>query len=319
MPKLHKPRSGSLQFWPRKKAKKLLPRIKWNSISKGNNLKGFIGYKVGMKTAYVKDNTPNSMTKNQRINIPVTIIECPALKILSIRFYKDGKTIHEVLNENLDKELKKRLKLPKQTNIKKTLEEIEKKQNFDDIKIITYTQVKKTSVKKTPDISEIGLAGSLSEKLDFVKNNLNKEISIRNVFSKGLVDVRGVTKGKGFQGPTKRFGLTLRAHKSEKGVRGPGSIGPWHPARIDFRIPRAGQMGFFTRANYNLNVLDINNINEKDINPKQGFKRYGKIKTDYIIVRGSILGPTKRQLLITTSLRPSKIQNKKDYEIIDIR
>ena len=39
------------------------------------------------------------------------------------------------------------------------------------------------------------------------------------MFEEGIVDVRGLTKGKGTQGPVKRLGLTLRFHKTEKGQR----------------------------------------------------------------------------------------------------
>jgi len=42
-----------------------------------------------------------------------------------------------------------------------------------------------------------------------------------------MVDSKTFTKGKGFQGPVKRFGISLRSHKSEKVIRGPGSLGPW--------------------------------------------------------------------------------------------
>jgi len=269
-----------------------------------------------MMSAYVLDNTPHSYTKGKRITIPVVIIECPSMKILSVRFYKNDKVAKEILNDNIDKEMKKKIKLPKQLNTKKKLDDFK---DFDDIKVIVYSQVKKTSIKKTPDISEIGLSGSKEDKLKFVKDNLNKEISVKDVFKEGVVDVRGVTKGKGFQGPTKRFGLSLKHHKSEKGVRGPGSGGSWHPARVSFREPRAGQMGYFTRVVYNNNIIETNSINEKDINSKEGFKHFGKIKTDYIILFGSVQGPNKRQLLITTASRPNKKQLKKNYELIELR
>lgn len=317
MSKKSGPRHGSLQFYPRVRAKKLLPRVSWNSLSnEGVGPLGFIGYKVGMKSAFAKDNTPNSLTKGQRITFPVTIIECPTMKIFSVRFYKNNKVIGEVLNENIDKELKKKIKLPKQ---KKNKLENFKEEDFDDIRIIVYSQVKKTGIKKKPDISEIALSGSVSEKLEFVKNNLSKEISVKDVFNEEVIDIRGVTKGKGTQGPTKRFGLSLKSHKSEKGVRGPGSGGSWHPARVEFMQPMAGQMGYFTRVVYNNKIIDINNIKEKDINPPQGFKHFGKIKTDYIIVYGSIQGPAKRQLLITIALRPTKGQTKKSYELLELR
>lgn len=318
MPKHGKTRHGSLQFYPRVRAKQLLPSVRWNSLNNEKvNLLGFIGYKVGMKSAYVRDNTLNSHTKGKRIAIPVTILECPTMKILSIRFYKEGNVLTEILNKNLDKELKKKIKLTKKES--KKIEDIEKEGKFDDVKIIVYSQSKKTSIKKSPDITEIGLSGKLEEKLGFIKENLNKEIHIKDIFSEGLVDVRGVTKGKGTQGPTKRFGLTLKTHKEEKGQRGPGSGGPWHPARVDFRLPMAGQMGFFTRIVNNSNVVYVNSISENDINPITGFKHYGKIKSDYIILFGSMQGPTKRQVLITHCQRPHKGQLKKNFEFISLR
>ncbi|MAG79147.1 50S ribosomal protein L3 [Candidatus Pacearchaeota archaeon] len=312
MPTRKSPRKGSLQFWPRKRAAKFLPRVNWDVINSGKNLKGFICYKAGMKSAYVKDNTPDSMTKGKKIIIPITILECPSLKIFSVRFYKNGKVVKDILTENLDKELKKKIKVSKKQN--KKIEDI--KEEYDDVRVIVYSQVKKTGIKKTPDLSEIGLIGNLEEKIKFIKENLNKEISALDVFQKGeLIDLRGLTKGKGLQGPVKRFGITLKQSKSEKGRRRPGSLGPWHPARVTFRVPQAGQLGMFTRVNYNNKIVDIGNSAGKFKN----IKNFGDIKTDYIIVRGSIQGPVKRQLLITTTLRKSKKQLKKDFELLELR
>ncbi len=317
MPKHHKPRKGSLQFYPRVRAKKILPRVSWKALFReGSNFLGFIGYKVGMKSAYVRDNTSNSLTKGQRITVPVTIIECPTMKIFSVRFYKKNKLIGEVLNQNIDKELKKKVKIPKQFN--KKIEDF-KERDYDNVRAIVYSQVKKTGIKKSPNISEIEISGNLNEKLEFIKNNLLREISVKEFINEGVVDVRGVTKGKGTQGPTKRFGLKLRFHKSEKGRRGPGTGGSWHPARVDFTQPMAGQMGYFTRVSYNNKIVFIESINKKEINPKNGFKKFGKIKTDYVILQGSVQGPTKRPLLITIPLRETKRQNKKNYEFIELR
>jgi large subunit ribosomal protein L3 len=317
MPKHGHMRHGSLQFYPRVRARKILPKVRWNSISREEvGLLGFVGYKVGMGSAFVKDNTPHSHTKGKRITMPVTIIECPPIKILSIRFYKNGIVAGELLNSNIDKELKRKIKIPKES--KKKIEDF-KEEDYSDIKVIVYTQVKKTSVKKTPDISEIGLSGSKQEKLNFVKSNLNKEISISDVFKEGLVDLRGLTKGKGTQGPTKRFGLSLKSHKAEKGVRGPGSGGPWHPSRVEFTQPMAGQMGYFSRVIYNNKIIFSGNIGKNDINPKEGFNRFGKIRTDYLIVGGSVQGANKRPILITSPLRPTKNQVKKNFEFLELR
>ena len=283
MATLKSPRKGSLQFWPRKRVNKFLPSVNWKSINSGKNLKGFIGYKAGMFSAEVKDLTPNSMTKDKKIIIPSTIIECPPMRIFSIRFYKNGKVAKDVLAEHLDKELKKRVKIPKQG--KKGSDNL-KAEGYEDVSIIAYSQVKKTGVKKRPDMTEMGLNGNVEEKLDFIKSHLNKEISIGEVFSGGeLVDVRGLTKGKGFSGPVKRFGITLRTHKSEKGVRKVGSIGPWHPARVTFRVPMAGGLGMFTRVHYNQKILFLAKAEETEKKLK-GIKNYGDIKTDYIILNG---------------------------------
>ena len=315
MPTKKSPRKGSLQFWPRKRVNKFLPSVNWNAISNGKGLKGFIAYKAGMVSAYVKDNTEHSMTKGKNIAIPATIIECPPIKIFSVRFYKDGKVMKDVLAENLDKELKKKVKLPKRKKGK--IEEI-KPETYDDISIIAYSIVKNSGIKKKPDLTEIGLVGNVGDNLNFVKENLNKEISVLDIFEKNqLVDVRGLTKGKGLQGPVKRFGITLKSHKSEKGRRRPGSLGPWHPARVTFRAPQAGQLGMFTRIVYNNKIIDMGKAEDKK--GLKGIKNFGDIKTDYIIVSGSVQGPAKRQLIISTPLRETKKQKKKNYELLELR
>lgn len=316
MPSTKSPRKGSLQFWPRKRVNRFLPSVNWKAISSGKNLKGFIGYKAGMVSVEVKDLTLNSMTKDKRIIIPGTLIECPSMKIFSIRFYKNGLVVKEVLAESLDKELKRRIKLPKEHKLK--LDSV-KSDEYDNLSIIVYSQVKKTKIKKKPDMTEIGLTGSLEEKMNFVKAHLNKEIHISEVFSSGeIVDLRGLTKGKGFQGPVKRFGIHLRFHKSEKGVRKVGSIGPWHPARVTFRVPMAGQMGMFTRVHYNQKIIHLGKAQDSKDKLKN-LKNYGEIYTDYLIVAGSVQGVPKRPLLLTSTLRTSKMQKKKNYEFLEIK
>lgn len=118
----------------------------------------------------------------------------------------------------------------------------------------------------------------------------------------------------GFSGPVKRFGIRLKFHKSEKGRRRPGSLGPWHPARVTFRVPMAGQLGMFTRAVYNNKIIDLGKSDDKFKN----VKNYGDIKTDYIIVKGSIQGPAKRQLIITSALRETKKIKKINYELLEV-
>jgi large subunit ribosomal protein L3 len=308
------PRSGSLQFYPRVRSKKVIPSVNWKPLSKeGVGFMGFIGYKVGMISVWAKDDTSDSLTKGKRIVIPATIIECPPMKIYSIRFYKNGVVLKDVVVSQ-EKELKKRVTLPKK------LDEFKAVEDFDDVRVVLYSGVKRTSIgKKTPDLLEVSVSCSPEEKLNFIKEKIGKDIFVGEIFSEGLVDTRAVTKGYGTQGPVKRFGIALKASKSEKGRRRPGSLAPWHPARATFRAPQAGQTGYHTRISYNNLVLSVGKISEKDINKKSGFEHYGNVKTDYIILKGSIPGPRKRGIVITPAMRPNKYLIKKKLEILELR
>ena len=317
----HRIRSGSLQFYPRKRARRILHKINWDAFSKSSKQKkglmGFIGYKVGMVSVFVKDSTEDSMTKNKRINIPGTIIECPNLRIYSVRFYKDKKIVKDIVVSN-EKVLKRKVKISKNV---KNLDKIDFE--FDDVRVIVYSEVLKTGInQKKPDMLEMGVAGSKDEKLNFIKENLNKSISIADIFNTEVIklaDIRGITKSKGLQGPVKRFGITLKASKSEKGQRRPGSLSSFGLARVTFRAPQAGQLGGFSRITYNNAILQIGKISEKDVNKKSGFHKYGNIKTDYVILKGSIPGPRKKALVITPAIRPTRKTFKQNFEVLEIR
>ncbi|MEK6848551.1 MAG: 50S ribosomal protein L3 [Nanoarchaeota archaeon] len=315
MAKLSVPRSGSLQYWPRKKARRILPRVNWGALE-DKGLLGFIGYKAGMKTAIVKDMTANSMTKDKQISVPASIVEVPPMRIISARFYKDKKVLKDIIFDN-NKILKNKIKVSKNLGKAEDLDSAGK--DADDVRIIVYSEAEKTGIKNTPDIAEIGLGGKKEEKIALVKSMIGKEIRFGDFFKAGeLTDIHGVTKGKGIVGPVKRMGISLKAHKSEKGVRRPGNLAPWHPARVTFRVAQMGQMGFFTRVGYNSKIISIGKIAEKDINPGEGFKHYGKIKEEYALIRGSIAGTEKRQIMITRPVRKTKKQEKKKFELKEI-
>lgn len=314
MAKKSRPRYSSLQYWPRKRARKALPRVNWPAIpSDKSGLLGFISYKVSMDSASLLDKTSDSMTKNKKIIVPVSILECPNMKIFSVRFYKNNSLVGEIIVDN-NKLLKKLIKVPK------TLANFQEAHDYDDVRILAYSKAEDTDIKNTPDLTEIGLAGTKEQKLEFAKSHINKEIPIEEFISNiSLVDIRGLTKGKGLCGPVKRFHIGLKGHKSEKGVRRPGSLAPWHPARVTFHTPMAGQFGMFTRVILNNKVLAHGKITEKNINKKSGFKHFGNIKTSYVIIKGSVQGPAKRQLLLTRCLRPNKAQSKLNYEFLELQ
>ncbi|MBD3204592.1 50S ribosomal protein L3 [Candidatus Woesearchaeota archaeon] len=310
MPNKRKPRSGSLQFWPRKRAKRSFPRLRNFPKNNDSGLLGFAGYKVGMTHIIAIENNKNSPNKGNEVSIPVTIIECPPIKIAAVRFYNRSSVL-KVANEiwaKPDKELAKKLNLSKKKgNAKKELEEI-KAGDYDELKVLVYTQPRMTTIgKKKPELFELALGGNIEEQFNYAKENLGKEIIIEDVFKEGeLTDIHAVTKGKGFQGPVKRFGIAIRQHKSEKAIRNPGSLGPWQGhAHIMWRVPHAGKMGYHQRTEYNKQILKISK-DVSEIEQIGGFLRYGKINNTYLLMKGSIPGTKKRFVAMTKPMRPNK-------------
>lgn len=291
-----------------------MPDINWDPIHEKTKEQGFLGliaYKVGMATAYIKDNTPKTQSSGKQIAIPVTILEVPNMKIYAIRFYKHGKAVKDIVVSK-DKELKRKVRLPK--DLKAFDSAVP--QEYDDVRAVLYSMPWQADLKKTPDLTEVAVKSA--NKLEYLKTLIGKEISLADMPKFSMVDLRGLTTGRGLVGPMKRFGLNLRQHKSEKGRRRPGSLGPWHPARVMFVTPMAGQLGMFTRVHYNAKVITSGTIAQKDINPKIGFKRYGNIKTSYLVVKGSVQGTPKRQLILTPSFRQTKNSMKLNYEFMNL-
>lgn len=302
-----RPRFGSLQYWPRKRARKFLPRVNWDTM-KGQGLLGIIGYKAGMTTVMVKDKTDKSMTQNKKIALPATVIEVPHFKVYSVRFYKHGKVMKDVV-VSTDKDLKRKVK-----GAAKHSHDLSTVTGWDDIRVILYT-LGKDFFKKTPDMAEIALGGE--NKLETAQKLIGRELGLGDFIQADLVDVHGLTKGKGFSGPVARFGISLRSHKAEKGVRRPGSLGPWHPARVTYYAPQAGQLGMFSRVTNNLKVILRSHSSQHTITPKKGFSEYGIVRHDFLVVMGSVQGPAKRQLIITPAARGHKKMMKKSYEFLE--
>merc|ERR1711997_391291 len=75
--------------------------------------------------------------------------------------------------------------------------------------------------------------GSVAEKVDFAREHFEKKIPIQDVFAKNeMIDMIGVTKGKGFKGVTSRWHTKKLPRKTHKGLRKVACIGAWHPSRI---------------------------------------------------------------------------------------
>jgi len=164
--------------------------------------------------------------------------------------------------------------------------------------------------------------GSVAEKVKFAEGLLERSVALDGVFAQDeVVDTISVTKGHGFKGVVSRWGVKKLPRKTHKGLRKVACIGAWHPARVSWAVPRAGQKGFHHRTEINKKIYRIgkgvrtesgkevhNNastefdLTQKSITPIGGFVGYGHVKEDYLMVKGTVGGPRKRVITIRKSL-----------------
>ncbi|MEM0049598.1 MAG: 50S ribosomal protein L3 [Candidatus Bathyarchaeia archaeon] len=317
MPKHHAPRRGSLAYLPRARASRSVGRIRyWPEVKEGPVLLGFAGYKCGMTYVIMVDDEPGSINFGKEIVQPATVIETPPMYIAAVRAYTRDetglKTLTEVWAHPLPKEMERAIILPKnysEENVEKGLKRIEESlDKIVEFRVIAATQPRLTSVpKKKPDLMEIKVGGgTIKEQFDYVKKILSKTVSVEAVFKEGqYVDVIAITKGKGIQGPVKRWGVRTLQHKSRKTERGVGTLGAIGIKRVIYTVPRAGQMGYHQRTEYNKRILKIGK-DGKEITPKGGFLHYGLVKGTYIILSGSVPGAAKRLIKLRYPARPPK-------------
>lgn len=310
MGKAHSPRHGSMQYWPRVRARRSYARVRSWPVTKEVGMLGFAGFKVGMTQVLLTDNRPNALTKGEDIIVPVTVIECPPLRVIGLRGYKTdeygAKASAEVWAKKQDKYLSRKLTTPKK-DVATSLDSLQPS-NFSSFRLIVHTQPAQTGIgKKRPDVFEVGIGGSVEEQFTFAKEKIGQDITINDVFDEGeIVDTRVITKGKGFQGPVKRFGVAIRAAKSEKTKRGPGSLGSWRgQGHMMYRVAHAGQMGFHQRCEFNKQILKIGN-DPKDVNVDGGYIRFGNVKSTYVLLKGSVGGAKTRVVQLTRAQRAKK-------------
>ncbi|HEX2014155.1 MAG TPA: 50S ribosomal protein L3, partial [Nitrososphaera sp.] len=177
--------------------------------------------------------------------------------------------------------------------------------------------------QKTPFVFELAISGKDAKaQYDYLKSLLGREVKASEIFQLGQnIDVFGVTRGKGIEGPITRFGVKRKQHKSRKSVRAVGTLGPISPAVVMYTVARQGQRGFHQRTEYNKRILIMSNT-EKDgqssINPSGGFKHFGLVNGDYIVVRGSVPGVPKRIIKMRHPIRNphKKVLEPKVLEVV---
>ncbi len=325
--KKHAPRRGSLGVRPRKRASRLVPRVKtWPEVSSEQPLPlAFLGYKAGMTHAYIIDDTPGSLTHGREIFIPVTIVEAPPMVVAAVRVYgydpniglytlseawAQPETLKEKYNLDIDRVVS-RLRFP---DTEKAVNKIRNMvDSIYDVRIIALTQPRLVGglSKKKPDVLEIKIGGGngIEQRLDYALGLLGSAIKVSDVFREGqFVDVIAVTKGKGFQGVIKRYGVKElpRWHKHRKGSRsGPGTRGPATTFSWS-EVPQPGQTGFHRRTEYNKRILRIGD-NGYEVTPAGGFLHYGVVRSTYVMLAGSIPGTPKRPIVMRHPVRPQWI------------
>ncbi len=313
--KTHAPKHGSLAYLPRKRAKKPVARIRyWPKLDeKTPRLLGFMGYKVGMTYIFTIEDRKRSPNFGQEVVRPATVVETPPILVIGIRAYTKTlyglKHLTEAWMKDPPANLYRTLVLPENFDTKSMLQKLrDNLGKIANIRVITATQPKLTSLpKKKPDITEIEIGGAnVSYQLEYAKTLLGKPVTAEEVFKEGqYTDVAAITTGKGFQGPVKRWGVTILQHKGRKTKRGIATLGPWNPHHVMYSVPRAGQMGYHQRTEYNKRILKIGK-NGKEITVKGGYIRYGPLKGSYLLLEGSIPGTEKRLIRIRHPARPPK-------------
>ncbi len=308
----HHPRRGSLGYSPRKRARSPTARIRAWVAEERARIQGFAGYKAGATHVVIAD-------EEERVEA-VTVIDAPPMRVCGIRVYGTGtnglRVLSEVWADGLQKDLERVFPLPKKPKGK--IEDLEKAMGgANEIRLITHTQPRLTGLpKKKPEIMEYLVGGPVAAAFEYAKGMLGKELRVSQVFEEGeYVDVASITKGKGFQGVRKRWGTKLLHHKTRKGRRTAGTLGPWRPAAMMWTVPQSGQMGYHQRTEFNKRILKMGE-NGGDVTPKGGFVGYGVISGDYVLVAGSLPGPRNRLVRMRPAIRLHRVKKEEKPSLV---
>ena len=291
-----------------------------------SSLLGFAGFKAGgiqILTVDDREKTPNF--GKQLLNA-ATVIATPPLKIIGIRGYKHDlygqHAIFDVYAKDLPKELSRKFDAKSRDDGLSKAESLLNSAS-DVMAVVAVSPNSIGLAQKVPFVFEVAVSGEdARSQYDYVRSILGKEIKITDVFQIGQnIDVFGITRGKGIEGPITRFGVKRKQHKSRKSVRAVGTLGPISPAVVMYTVARQGQRGFHQRTEYNKRILIISNTDkdaENSINPPGGFKHFGLVRGDYIVVRGSIPGVPKRLIKMRQPVRgvSKKVLEPKVLEVV---
>lgn len=296
-----------MQFWPRKRAKRIYNRTRFWPESKDAKPLGFAGWKAGMTHILITDNNNKSPTYGKSIFKPVTIIDAPSLFVCGFRLYQHSASVSKSIGEKWTTKLPKGLEVMRKTAPSRKEIDAKLLEKTSDVKLIVSTQPQKSGMaKKTPEIFELAVGGDAKQKIEYAESVLGKEISAKDIFKAGdFVDTSGVTKGHGYTGSVKRFHIRIQTRKDKQMHRHVGSIGATTPRKVDWRVPQAGQHGFHSRTEFNKRIVMIDEDTKK-ITPAGGFVNYGLVPGSFIMIEGSVPGTKKRLIRMRKAVRTAK-------------
>jgi large subunit ribosomal protein L3e len=338
-----------LGFLPKKRCRRGRGKVKSfprDDPSKPVHLTAFIGYKAGMTHILRDVDKPGSKLHKKETCEAVTLIETPPMIVVGVTGYvkthRGLRSLNTVWAEHLSDEVKRRFYknwykskkkaftkyAKKYTDGKKEIEaELEAlKKHCCVVRVLAHTQIRKVHLgQKKAHLMEIQVnGGTVAEKVDFAYGMFEKAVSVDSVFQANeMIDTIAITKGGGTEGVVTRWGVTRLPRKTHRGLRKVACIGAWHPARVQWTVARAGQMGFHHRTEINKKIYKIGkkddkashgattdyDVTEKGINPMGGFPHYGLIREDYIMVKGAIPGTKKRPITLRRTLLAQTSRN----------
>lgn len=288
------PRRGSLAYRPRGRAKSFIPRVRtWPQIqSEKPIILGFPAFKAGTVHVITTDDRAKTPNFGKPLFNISSVLSIPEVEVKGVRLYgrKDG-------NEFPITDIK--------SDAQASLAKVQLDRVTRVAVLVSVVPRDAGLSQKDPVVFEVGVGGAgVKEQAEYASGLVGKKVKFAEAFKPGMyVDVLGITKGKGFEGPVTRFGVKRKQHKSRKSVRAVAVIGPWHPAAVMYTVARAGQMGFHQRTETGRRILMVGNAKEKAVTPPGGFMHFGEVRGDYAILKGSVPGPASRFVMVRYRVR----------------
>ncbi len=283
---------------------------------------GIVAFKAGMTHVGVIEHRDTGSKGNEVIR-PATILEIPKMKVYGIRLYSKKNSYTEPKSDFYSAEEAAKLGIKKTENtIAKLADSKKDVSGLTDAAALVYFDGATTgSGNKRVMRLELHVGGKdVSEKIAFIESQMGKEINVKEFATEGeYLDMTAVTKGRGWAGVIKRFGVARLVRKATQKTRHVGTLGAWHPPKVLYTVPHAGHMGFNYRTEINKRLLKVGTIADvKEVAMKGGILNYGIVKSDFLIVDGSIPGVSKRLIRIRKAMRPSRTEAKPELKYISL-